>query len=66
MNLIPAKQRGGQIGVIKTVQGLGDMAGPILGGFIADTIALNYTFFAAGAFGLLGALTAYILYRTKA
>jgi len=65
MNLIPAKQRGGQIGVIKTVQGLGDMIGPVFGGFIADTFTLNLTFFTAGVFGLLGALTAYILYKTK-
>ena len=55
------KVRGEQIGFSKTIQGIGDMIGPVIGGFLIDTISLSSAFFFAGFVGLISAIFAYYL-----
>jgi len=54
-------KRGEQIGFVKTVQGLGDAMGPLIGGFLIDFVSLSYAFFVAGAMGFVGFLIAFLL-----
>jgi MFS family permease len=51
--------RGEQIGFGKTMQGLGDMIGPALGGFFIDFISLQSAFIVSGLFGLIAAFLAF-------
>ncbi len=51
--------RGEQMGFAKTLQGVGDMIGPVLGGFLIDSISLASAFYFAGFIGLLAAFLAY-------
>jgi len=55
------KVRGEQIGFSKTIQGIGDIIGPVIGGFLIDTISLSSAFFFAGGIGLISAIFAYYL-----
>lgn len=55
------KVRGEQIGFSKTVQGIGDITGPVIGGFLIDTVSLSSAFFFAGVVGLISAIFAYYL-----
>ncbi len=48
-------KRGEQIGFVKTVQGAGDMLGPVLGGLITDFVSLNSAFLVAGVLGIIAA-----------
>jgi MFS family permease len=51
--------RGEQIGFGKTLQGLGDVIGPALGGFLIDFVSLPSAFIASGLFGLIAVFLAY-------
>lgn len=53
--------RGEQIGFVKTLQGLGDVAGPVVGGFLIDLISLSSAFWVAGSVGLIGAACGLLL-----
>jgi DHA1 family multidrug resistance protein-like MFS transporter len=58
--------RGEQIGFAKTFQGLGDMAGPAIAGFLIDSISLSAAFIFAGIAGLAGAgLAVFLLLRKQ-
>jgi MFS family permease len=59
MDLTISKYRGEQIGFSKTLQGIGNMIGPIIGGFLIDSISLSSAFFFAGFTGLLASVIAY-------
>jgi len=51
--------RGEQIGFSKTMDGIGYMVGPLLGGFLVDIISLSLAFFVAGFVGIIAAFLAY-------
>ena len=53
------KIRGEQIGFGKTSQGIGDVIGPILGGFFIDFVSLPSAFIVSGLFGLIATFLAY-------
>lgn len=53
------KIRGEQIGFGKTLQGLGDMIGPALGGFLIDFVSLPSAFIFSGLFALIATILAY-------
>jgi len=53
------KIRGEQIGFGKTLQGLGDVIGPVLGGFLIDYVSLSSAFLFSGLFGIIAAFLAY-------
>jgi MFS family permease len=53
------KIRGEQIGFGKTLQGFGDMIGPLLGGFLIDFVSLPSAFIFSGLFGLVAAFLAF-------
>ena len=53
------KIRGEQIGFGKTLQGLGDVIGPVLGGFLIDSVSLPSAFIFSGLFGLVAAFLAF-------
>ena len=53
------KIRGEQIGFGKTLQGFGDVIGPVFGGFLIDFVSLPSAFMASGLFGLLAVFLAY-------
>jgi MFS family permease len=55
------KIRGEQIGFGKTLQGLGDVIGPALGGFLIDFVSLPSAFIFSDLFGLLATFLAYKL-----
>lgn len=55
------KVRGEQIGFSKTIQGIGDMIGPVIGGFLIDTVSLSSAFFFAGGVGLISVVLAHYL-----
>ena len=59
MDATTKRARGEQIGFSKTLQGIGDMLGPALGGFLIDYISLSSAFLFAGFFGILAAFLAY-------
>jgi len=59
MDSTEAKIRGEQIGFSKTLQGIGDVVGPALGGFLIDAISLSSAFYVAGFVGLLAAFLAW-------
>ncbi len=40
--------RGAQLGFVKTLEGIGDIAGPALGGFLIDIFSIQMPFIAAG------------------
>ena len=48
--------RGEQIGFGKTLQGLGDVLGPLIGGFLIDFVSLRSAFIFSGLFGLLATI----------
>lgn len=48
--------RGEQIGFIKTIQGIGDTIGPVLGGLLIDFISLSSAFWVASAIGILATI----------
>jgi MFS family permease len=54
-----AKIRGEQIGFGKTLQGLGDVIGPVLGGFLIDFVSLPSAFIFSGIFGLIAIFLAF-------
>jgi len=54
-----AKIRGEQIGFGKTLQGLGDVIGPALGGFLIDFVSLPSAFIFSGIFGLIAIFLAF-------
>ncbi|NIO43953.1 MAG: MFS transporter [Candidatus Aenigmarchaeota archaeon] len=53
------KYRGEQMGFAKTLQGIGDMIGPALGGFLIDSISLASAFYFAGFIGLIAVFLAW-------
>ena len=53
------KIRGEQIGFGKTLQGLGDVIGPLLGGFLIDFVSLPSAFIFSGLIGLMASFLAY-------
>ena len=53
------KIRGEQIGFGKTLQGLGDVVGPVLGGFFIDFVSLPSAFIVSGLFGLIATFLAF-------
>jgi MFS family permease len=55
--------RGEQIGFAKTFQGLGDMAGPALAGFLIDSVSLSAAFIFSGMAGFLAFALALLLLR---
>lgn len=55
------RMRGEQIGFSKTIEGIGDMIGPFIGGFLIDTVSLSSAFFFAGGVGLISAVMAFYL-----
>ena len=55
------RMRGEQIGFSKTIQGIGDVIGPAIGGFLIDNVSLASAFFFAGGIGLISVLFAYWL-----
>lgn len=63
MDSTDPRVRGEQIGFAKTFQGLGDMAGPAIAGFLIDTVSLSAAFVFAGIAGVIGALLALLLLR---
>jgi MFS family permease len=56
------KIRGEQIGFGKTLQGFGDVIGPVLGGFLIDFVSLPSAFIASGLFGVLAA---FLVFKIK-
>ena len=55
------KIRGEQIGFGKTLQGVGDMIGPAIGGFLIDFVSLPSAFIFSGLIGLIAVFLAYKL-----
>ncbi len=53
--------RGEQMGFAKMIQGAGDMIGPLIGGFLIDTVSLDAAFYAAGIVGAAGFVLALLL-----
>ena len=53
------KIRGEEIGFGKTLQGLGDVIGPALGGFLIDFVSLPSAFIFSGIFGLIAVFLAF-------
>jgi DHA1 family multidrug resistance protein-like MFS transporter len=58
--------RGEQMGLAKTVQGAGDIIGPLLGGFLIDAVSLGSAFLAAGIVGVAGFFVALLAGRAPA
>jgi DHA1 family multidrug resistance protein-like MFS transporter len=56
-----AKIRGEQIGFGKTLQGVGDIIGPVLGGFLIDFVSLPSAFIFSGIFGLIAIFLAWTI-----
>lgn len=63
MDSTDPKVRGEQIGFGKIFQGLGDMAGPALGGLLIDSISLSAAFIFAGIAGLAAFALSLLLLR---
>jgi len=61
MDKTEARIRGEQVGFAKTLQGIGDMIGPVIGGFLIDNISLSSAFFFAGGVGLISVVLSYLL-----
>lgn len=59
MDAALVKVRGEEIGFGKTLQGLGDVIGPVLGGFLIDFVSLPSAFIFSGIFGLIAAFLAF-------
>jgi len=59
MDTALVKVRGEQIGFCKTLQGLGDVIGPALGGFLIDFVSLPSAFLFSGVFGLIAFFLAF-------
>jgi len=53
--------RGEQIGFIKSIEGIGDVAGPAIGGFLIEFVSLSSTFVVASAVGIVGAILVFHL-----
>lgn len=51
--------RGEQVGFEKTIEGLGNLIGPTVGGFLIDNISLSSSFFLAGGIGVVGIIFTY-------
>ena len=59
MDAALVKVRGEEIGFGKTLQGLGDVIGPALGGFLIDFVSLPSAFIFSGIFGLVAVFLAF-------
>ncbi len=59
MDATVRRVRGEQIGFAKTLEGIGDMIGPVLGGFLIDSISLSSAFYFAGFAGFIAAFLAW-------
>lgn len=59
MDFSDRKYRGEQIGFAKTLEGIGSMFGPILGGFLIDNLSLSSAFFLASSIGVFTSLFIY-------
>lgn len=59
MDETKSKIRGEQIGYYKTVDGIGILLGPLIGGFLIDSISIQAPFILAGIVGMLFATTIY-------
>jgi MFS family permease len=57
------RARGEQVGFSKMITQLGNVAGPLAGGLLIDSISLQAAFLAAGSIGLLGLILAVWLTR---
>jgi MFS family permease len=55
--------RGEQIGFQKTVEGLGNLIGPVIGGLLIDNVSLSSVFFLAGGIGLFATIFGYLLMK---
>jgi DHA1 family multidrug resistance protein-like MFS transporter len=63
MDSTDPKVRGEQIGFAKIFQGLGDMAGPAIGGILIDTISLSAAFIFSGIAGFAAFLLVLVFIR---
>lgn len=61
MDIAHVKSRGEQIGFVKTMHGLGDIAGPVLGGFLIDFYSIQAPFVLGG---ILYAAMALLILKT--
>lgn len=65
VDIVPGEERGAAIGMYNTTWNLGWIAGPALGGFLAETIGFRQTFLVCSVFILIGlALTAKLVRST--
>jgi len=55
------KSRGEQLGFYKTIEGVGNLIGPAIGGFLIDTISLQSVFLLSGTLGLFTVIFAVVL-----
>ena len=53
LRLLPEGVRGAGLGVLMTIEGLGGVIGPLLGGLIAQWLTLSYPFYLSGSLLLL-------------
>ncbi len=63
MDSTDPKVRGEQIGFAKIFQGLGDMAGPAIGGLLIDTVSLSAAFMLSGLAGIAAFILTLFLLR---
>jgi len=61
LNSAVRKFRGEQIGFQKTMEGIGNLIGPLVGGFLIDAVSLQSVFFLAGGIGLVATISGYFL-----
>ncbi|MDH5737864.1 MAG: MFS transporter, partial [Gammaproteobacteria bacterium] len=59
----PAKERGEFLGVWRLLSDIGSFAGPLLMGWIANTMMLSAAFFATSAMGTVGVLIVLLLVK---
>jgi MFS family permease len=62
-NRAPEAMRGRYMSLLTLTMGAGSMVGPLLGGFLNDTISPQATWYGGGAVGILGGLIYWILVR---
>jgi MFS family permease len=53
MDASSPKERGAQLGFVQTMQGIGDVAGPLAGGLLIDAVSIQAPFFAGSIIYLL-------------
>ncbi|MFC1860470.1 DHA2 family efflux MFS transporter permease subunit [Chloroflexota bacterium] len=61
----PSRERGKALGITLAVAGLGQMIGPVLGGFFLDLLGWRSIFYLRLPFGIIGAIMAWVLLKDQ-